>query len=369
MTQPQAPQSGTVPSGVALTEYALLLGLVSLLAFAGLGMLGDTSFNLFAQTGNMLSDMGFGQKLALKNVTTGGLTVTGGSTVFAKTAAPGSASSLALKGSGYYQMVIDPVTGQPSLKLVDGSSGVNVNVSSVDGSRFNTLGSIMLANKLDQLASQQTDPQLKDYYSQLAKYAYYMGGAEGVMDNVPGISQGNVQAGHYDPVTGTLQTYTLGDGLRDINTYQQQLKDLLANPPANLNAQEFQQVMPYAVDVANIGQNYLNNFKQFISPDGQVTQNFGDPSQCQSTGAGGCNLGTPGPGASLADASNAVANPPGVHEMSGQSYDSLVPLDQLKINASQVLANYNVKDTPVVTTFTDAQTVDSHSWSGYTRYR
>ena len=359
MMQPQAPQPERVPRGIALAEYGILLGLVSLLAVAGLTMLGDASFNLVAQTGNILSDMGFGQKLALRgNANAGGLasTILGGAAGSGST----STSTLHLTGSGYYQMVIDPQTGQPTLKLIDGSSGVNVNVSSVDGSRFNTLGSIMLASKLDQLAAQQTDPQLKDYYSQLAKYAYYIGGAEGVMDNVSEVAQGNVQTGHYDPVTGTLQTYTLGDGLRDIYAYDQKLKDLMANPPANLNTQEFQQVMPYVVDVTNIGQNYLNNFKQFIGPDGQVTQNFGDPAQCHQTRVGGCDLGIPGPGASLADASNAVAAPPGSHEMSGMSYDSLVPLDQLKINASRVLVNYDVKNTPVVATFTDARTTDSH---------
>lgn len=346
----QIPQSF---HGVAIAEYAMLLGIIGVVVVASLSLLGESTSNLFLQTSTTVTQTQFNWFTPATTNLGSALAVTGNSS---------AAGVVHLKGGGYYNLVVDPVTGQPMLQMVNGSSGVNVNVSSVEGSRYNTLGGLMLASKLDQLAQQETDPQLKAYYSQLAKYSYYIGGAEGVMDNVKDVSQASVYLAKIDPATGLYQAYTLGDGLRDINSYQLQLQTLLTNPPANLNAQEFATVMPYAVDVTNIAQNYLNNFQQFISPTGQVTENFGDASMCHSTAVyGGCDLGTPGPGAALADVSNAVSNPPNVHEMLGQTYDSLVSLDQLKINASKVLTDYSVQDVPVVSTFKDAVTVDSHS--------
>lgn len=348
-------------SGVAIAEYGILLAMVAVLAVGGLTLLGNANFNLFAQAGNILSELGFGDFTPLKDTSGEQLAVTGAGMA---PGTPGSTgqSRVYLKGGDYYTMVVDPATGQPSLKMINGATGVSVNVSSVEGSRFNTLGSVMLAKKLEELAQTQTDPNLKGYYGQLAKYAYYMGGAEGVMDNVGEVAWDNVMAGKADPVTGVYQTYTLGDGLRDLFSYQQTLQGLLNNPPVNLDAGEFGQVMPYAVDVTNIAQNYLNNFQQFITPDGEVPQNFGNPSQCNSAAEhGGCDLGTPGPGASLANVDSAVVNPPNVHRMIGVSYDSLVPLDKLKANANQLLANYSVADVPVVATFQDAKIVDART--------
>jgi len=346
--------------GVAVTEYALLLAMIAVLAIGGVSMLGDASHDLFAQVGNEFYKLGFGTFTPLKG-SMKALALQVGGLMNGAVGAPGSiASSKAyLKGGGYYNVVINPATGQPRLKLVNGTSGVNINVSSVEGSRFNTLGSVMLAAKLDTLAEQQTDPQLKDYYAKLARLSYYMGGAEGVMDNVGELAWGNVYPQTLDLATGNIQVYSLGDGLRDLNAYQDQFQALLSNPPANLNAQEFRQVIPYAADSSNIAQNYLNNYQQFLGPNGEVPKNFGDPNQCHLSG--GCDLGTPGPGASLADVSNAVANPAGAHEMLGVSYDSLVPLDRMKTMASQFLANYQAQDTPVASTFEDAKTVDSHA--------
>jgi Flp pilus assembly pilin Flp len=350
----------TAHYGVAIAEYGLLLALVVVVTIGGLTLLGNSNFNLFAQSGNAMSELGYGEFTPLKDMSDKQLAVTGAGVM---PGAPGSKpqSKIYLKGGGYYTMIVDPASGQPILKLINGTSGVNVNVSSVEGSRYNALGSIMLANKLDTLAEAQTDPKLKDYYGQLAKYAYYMGGAEGVMDNVQEVSQGNVMRGVVDPSTGIMQTYTLGDGLRDIFSYRQTLQGLLENPPASLNASEFHQVMPYVMDVNNIAQNYLNNFQSFITPDGKVSQNFGDPAQCHSTAEyGGCDLGTPGPGASLANATSAVANPPNGHQMIGINYHLLVSLKKLKANAAKLLANYKVADLPVVTTFQDAEVVDAH---------
>lgn len=352
--------------GIAIPEYSILLGLVTILAIGGLSLLGDATQSLFHQSGNTLR----GTSMALFNQGDASNTALYGdskkASAFGDAVVGGAPSTVSLKGTGYLNMTIDPATGQPVLKVVNGSSGVNVNVNSVEGSHYNVLGSMMLANKLDELASQQTDPKVKDYYSNLAKYAYYLGGAEGVMDNVKQVAWANVSKGTWDPKTGVFQTYTLGDGLRDIYSYQNQLQSLLTNPPSYVNAQELKQVMPYATDAANIAQNYVNTFDKFIDSNGQVKQNFGDPGQCtiQSSVAGmpgGCNVGTPSPGASLTDAANAVLSPPNGHEMLGISYDELVPLSQLKINANKVLSAYDVTDTPVIATFTDAKTVDTHS--------
>lgn len=349
--------------GIAIPEYSILLGLVTLLAIGGLTLLGDATQSLFSQSGGTLR----GNSMALINQGDAS-NISGTAPYLLKKATNfgGAPSTLSLKGGGYLNMAIDPATGQPVLQVVNGSSGVNVNVNSVEGSNYNVLGGVMLANKLDELASQQTDPKVKDYYSSLAKYAYYLGGAEGVMDNVKQVAWENVSKGTWDPKTGMLQTYTLGDGLRDVYSYQQQLQSLLSNPPGDINAQELKQVMPYALDAANIAQNYVNTFDKFIDANGQVKQNFGDPSQCstqsQAMGLpGGCNLGTPSPGAAIANVANAVASPPNGHEMLGIPYDQLVQLSQLKINANKVLAAYDVSDTQVVATFTDARITDTHA--------
>jgi Flp pilus assembly pilin Flp len=354
--------------GIAIPEYSILLGLVTILAIGGLTLLGDATQSLFSQSGDTLRGSNsmalFNQNGASNSGTAPYLEKK--AVVFGEAVVGGAPSTLSLKGGGYLNMAIDPATGQPVLKVVNGSSGVNVNVNSVEGSHYNVLGSVMLASKLEELANQQTDPKVKDYYNNLAKYAYYLGGAEGVMDNVKQVAWENVSKGTWDPKTGMLQTYTLGDGLRDVYSYQQQLQSLLSNPPSDINPQELKQVMPYALDVANIAQNYVNTFDKFIDANGQVKQNFGDPGQCtlqsQSMGLpGGCNLGTPSPGAALANVANAVASPPNSHEMLGIPYDQLVSLSQLKINANKVLAAYDVSDTPVVATFTDAKTADTHA--------
>jgi len=358
--------------GVAVTEHGLLLGLVALLALTGLSTLGDSTSNLLKMGGESLNHIGEGfwksfdhsdlQTATIYSSSTSGTqpnVATRNTDGTYTTVASGSVIHPA--GAGYYNMAIDPNTGQPVLKIVDGSTGVNVNVNSVEGSRYNALGGLMLANKLDDLAAAQTDPQIKDYFTRLARLAYYLGGAEGVLDNVHEVACENVMNGHIDFQTGNFQTYTMGDGLRDVYNYQQQFRSLLANPPTSINGQTLAEILPYAADVSNISQNYLNTFQQFITPTGSVPQNFGDPSQCKSAGYGGCDLGKPGPGASLADASNAVASPPNVHEMAGVSYDSLVSLNKLKANADLVLKNYNVQNEPVVATFTDAKTVDAQS--------
>jgi Flp pilus assembly pilin Flp len=353
--------------GVAIPEYAILLGLVLVLAMGGITMLGDSTKNLLSLTGNTVNRIGGGSRATVSSALP---LITVNASASSASHVVGSSSRLAsqLKGRGYYNMVIDPTTGQPTLRLVKGSSGVNINVNSVEGSRYNVLGTIMLAKKLDEMAAQKSDSQVKDYYARLAKYAYYLGGAEGVMDNVSQVAWNNVAKGQWDSKTGVYQTYTLGDGLRDVFSYQQQLQVLLTNPPDNLNNQELKQVMPFATDALNIAKNYLNTFDAFIGPNGEVPKNFGDPGQCgaqnQSSGAvGGCNLGNPGPGASLTDASKAVVDPPNGHEMLGISYDALVPLSQLKLNAELLLADHSVTAIPVVATFTAAQAIDVHAIS------
>jgi Flp pilus assembly pilin Flp len=369
----------TFQPGVAVTEYGLLLGLVGLLALTGLSTLGGSTSNLLRMAGDSLGHIGEGfwksfDKSAMETASINSAPSV--SSTDTKTAAvsnirshPGRHTTVSVAttihpaGGGYYNMSVDPTTGQPVLKIVDGSAGVNVNVNSVEGSRYNALGGMMLANKLDELAAAQSDPILKDYYTRLATYAYYLGGAEGVLDNIPEISGAKVMFGYVDVATGSLKTYTMGDGLRDIYNYQQQFRSLLANPPTSADPSEIEAVLPYAADVSNISQQYLNAYQQFITPNGLVPQNFGDPSFCSASVLGGCGLGVPGPGAALADASKAVTTPTNVHEMVGVSYDALVSLDTLKANADLVLEKYKVQNEPVVATFTDAKTVNAQSSS------
>lgn len=338
----------TARLGGTMVEYGILVGLLGVICIEGYMALGQPLQEMLTNVGTHTQSK---NTLTLLDIHPNGASGPNGTTA--------SSNFAVLKGKGYYNLAIDPATGRPQLKVVDGENGVSVNVSSVDGStgRYNALGSVMLAKKIDKLAEQQTDPDLKSYFQQLAKYSYYLGGAEGAMDNVPRLSNGDLMASRVDGATGKMNTYTLGDGLHDVFNYHTQLQALLKNPPAGVNAQDLTQVMPYALDVSNIAQNYLNNFAKFIEPDGSVPNNFGNPDQCTTKPPYGCGAGL-GPGASLAYADTVTAESPYLHQMSNIAYDQLMDLDTLKTRADLVLADNRVTNVPVTTTLKDSKTID-----------
>src|SRR5262249_35607526 len=155
-----------------------------------------------------------------------------------------------------------------------------------------------------------TDPVLKNYYGEMAKNAYYLAGAEGEIDSVPGLDA--------NPTGKNGATYTKGDGLQDLFKFSAALSSLMNNPPAQVNNAAFYQAMPLAVNAFNIAKQYENAYGRFADANGHVAVNFGLLSAC---GDAGCPVGNGQPGSSLLTASQVVSNPPGVVTMIHESYD------------------------------------------------
>jgi Flp pilus assembly pilin Flp len=317
MIQFHAFQYRTAKTGVSMAEYAILAGLVGVAGIVALKTFGGSVHNLLGITGQGLE--------------------TNNTLSVLKAIPAGNSGAVTLKGSGYYRIVTDPATGLPTLKLSAGVNGVPTNVTSVAGN-FNTLGSLMLANKLDQLAQAETDPALKDYYARLAKLSYYLGGAEGELDDVPGLDL-------------PVDQYTNGHALKDVVSYGQELQQLLNNPPANFQqSRAFKEVMPLAVDVYNIAQNYKNSLNRFIEPDGTILSFGAGPESTSGNGKAGSVLTN-----SALEAGSEVNN---------THYDNLISYSQMKTRSKQVLSDNKVESVPVESTLTDATVVDATATQG-----
>jgi hypothetical protein len=304
-------------AGVTLTEYAILIGLLGVLGIAGLKMLGNSTYKLLAGSNDTLANK---STLSLIQAKYNAEQYTG-------SAAANTSPVVTLKGSGYYNLVVDPETGQYTMKMVDGASGVATNVTSIDGERMNMLGSLMLANKLAQLAEEESDPLLKEYYHQVAEVSYYLGAAEGEIDEIAGLVPGKTIYGN-------------GAALRDIFNYTQKLDSLLNNPPAGFTGQTYNEIMPLAVDVYNIAQHYENTFERFILPDGSF-QMFTTPGTFDK------------PGGALVN-SDIIANK---GTTADRPYHELVKYEDLRAISDKILSDHKVDSVPVESTLADATVV------------
>lgn len=327
-------RSGNFQAGHSLSEYALMIGLLSMASFLSLQGFGINLSSLFQlQTTKLSSD----NTLSLLERPT---------TQNPSNVAAGPATTrLNLKGSGFYAIVPNPATGKPELKLVDASGGVT-NVTSVDGDQFNILGTLRIARKLDKLAEQQTDPALQDYYARMAKLAYYMGAAEGELDDVSGLSI-YVKVSKYK--------YSNGDALQEVADRHRELATLMQNPPPNFDLQQFNQVMPLAAEVFNIGQNYLNHLDKFVASNGNVTKNFGNKVAGDSNAGSG--NGTAGGSLTMVDGLKNAG------KLRGTSYENFIAYDSLKSTVAGLLDNNKIKAAPVKTTLNDAREIDTVSAS------
>jgi hypothetical protein len=321
-----------VKSGQSLVEYGLFGALLIALPLLALQLFG-----------NSLSSFFYGQSNTLQNKSTLSLLSTPKNSDLSGLQAGSDSQAgnpLNLKGGGFFTVVKNAKTGQFMLKQVDANGGVT-NVTSVAGDQFNTLGTLRIARQLDALAQQQTDPALQNYYARLAQQAYYMGAAEGELDDVPGLSIYSKLA-HYQ--------YTNGDGLQEVVDRNRELMALMQNPPAGFDNEAFNQVMPLAAEVFNIGQNYLNHMSNFLDAKGNVPNNFGnnvagDPYTGSGNGTAGSNI-------AMADNMGKATPIIGTH------YADFVPYDTLKANVAHLLDTNAIKPAPVKITLTDAKTID-----------
>ena len=304
-----------------VAEYAILLGLLGVLSIASLQGLGLSIFHL---PNSVAKTMETHSTLSVLDI---------------KPAFTSSQPMPTLPVNGYYKVVTDSATGKPSLQLVNTNEEV-VNVSSVDGNQLNTLGTFRLADYLDQLAQRETDPAIQEYYAQMAKLAYYMGANEAELDDFDKYS---------------LQVlYSNGDALQDLMGQQSALQALMLNPPPGIKPQDLANVLPVTSEVFNISQNYSSHFSKFVGPDGKVTSNFSTISQ-----------GTFAKGLGSAMRDGTTTQPSSLNfQLRNKSYDVLVPYDQLKAQVKATLSQNKLPDTPVVTDFKDAVTIDGAANSG-----
>ena len=304
-----------------IAEYAILLVLLGVLSIASLQGLGLSIFHL---PNSVAKTMETHSTLSVLDI---------------KPTFASSQPAPALPINGYYKVVTDSATGKPSLQLVNTNEEA-VNVSSVDGNQLNTLGTFRLADYLDQLAQRETDPGIQDYYAQMAKLAYYMGANEAELDD-------------FDKYSLSTR-YSNGDALQDLMGQQSALQALMLNPPPGIKSQDLANVLPVTSEVFNISQNYSSLFSKFVGPDGKVTSNFSTISQ-----------GTFAKGLGSAMRDGTTTQPSSLNfQLRNKSYDVLVPYDQLKAQVKVTLSQNKLPDTPVVTDFKDAVTIDSAANSG-----
>jgi Flp pilus assembly pilin Flp len=312
--------------GNALTEYGLILGLVVLLGAAGLQVTGGSVSSLlggFDQNETTIAKM---------------MSLNFGSGNTASSSSGNPSGSVSLSGSGYYTFVTDPTTGMPTLMMTDSNSGAVSNATSVDGNQWNILGGMRLAGSLEQLASAQTDPGVSQYLQQLATLGYYLAGAEGELDGVPGLERDDDEYGNLD-------------AFRDIEKYMSEMKSLMTNPPEGMSPETYQQTMPLAADAYNIAQAYYQHLKPVVAknPD----QNFSLPSNDRGFGEGRPNqvLDTP---------VSEITYQAGV-SASGGSFSEVMSLHELKKTSTQILEDNKVTSEPVVSTLKDATQLDQAS--------
>jgi Flp pilus assembly pilin Flp len=298
--------------GNTLGEYALLLGLLGVLVVSALQMLGFSVNNL----------LGASTQAPQRDAITNYYSNTLGAKV-ALTSAPVLTNSTGANGT----------SGSLSAE-----SAVSTNVTSVEGNNRYTLGTLRLADGLDQMAQQATDPVIKAYYAQLAKLSYYMGANEGELDDFDSYSKG--------------ASYTNADALNDLLSSQAQLQALMNNPPAGVSQADLQKVLPFTQEVDRVASSYKSALQSVIGPAGKVVtqtdfiiKEAASPAKC-----------------SISTCQAMLLTPNPARTPSGITYDSLVPYEQLKAQVQTTLSNHPISaDPPVMTTLQDATVTNSKS--------
>jgi len=317
-------------NGHALGEYALLLGLLGAIAVSGLRLTGFSLDNLLGVSTQAPAQ----NKLKEYYANTLGIQLT----LKSNSGSQGSNGVTGLNGQSSGQPTLQSLN---NMEQVGSASPVSVNVSSVDGSNETTLGTLRLAQYLDELAQQETDPVKKSYYAQLAELAYYMGANEGELDDFDTYSKGSA--------------YSNADAFNDLMAKQAEFKALLANPPAGLTQQDLAKVTPVAAEVNQIASNYKTALQSLIGSNGKINSEFiiSDASKSTATRIKTCQVFSCQDLTLIPNFSRvAVKN---------TTYDNLVPYDQLKAQVNTTLAKYPLPttDPPVITTFQGATVTNS----------
>jgi hypothetical protein len=301
--------------GVSLAEYGALTALLLITVMGSMQLLGYSISDLLSQSQQTLTTQ---------------------STISVLNPIPSSA------GNGLSPQLNSPNTGiaQPAMGLTDTGNNYTNNLTSVEGTQLDTVGSLILGKQLQALADAQTDPEARDYYAEMAHLAYYMGAAEGELDNVVGLDLGS--------------EYTDGDALQEVYDKQKALKALMDNPPANLkvSAGDQEMVLALATKVYDIADLYSSSLSRFIK-NGKVTTHF-------DMGNNESGDGTPGN-----IYKNAALLKPKNSGLSKSSFEDHVDYNEMKSLADKVIAQHSATKT-VETTLKNAKKIDETSTSSNT---
>jgi Flp pilus assembly pilin Flp len=200
---PRTPVRHTA-DGNTLVEYGVILGLVGLLCFAGLKMMGQSSQGVLSQSNQGL------QSEAAHNLVT--LQFNG---------APAT--------NHPQTPLVKDATGMPTINLTNGSSS-DSNATSAEGLKASAQKNMSTAQRMDQIASATKDPALQKIYSQLVYYTYYLSGAEaafsGMNSYMPPDAAGLLGLNMVD-------VYNKANALKDVSTLRQQVAYWAAQIPAS----------------------------------------------------------------------------------------------------------------------------------------
>lgn len=305
--------------GNTMAEYGLIGGLVILVALGGLMALGGS----IAKIGEQFSTGLAQRKKPLSIAQTG---------IVASYAGKNSN----LPGSEHAIVIHNPNTARPSLEVLNHKNGT-IEVMGIDGTRENTLGTIMLANTFEDLAQEEVDPKSAEYIRKLAEVSYYLGAAQGNVDGVKALTAPQPRDGFYNTA----------NALADIHRYHSKMTTLLSSPPTTMGDRTKKVLMPLANEVREISQRYLDNYKSIINQYGHVSY---DASIDSFRGDGT-------PGSSLGKSLKGDFKF-GTFYKQVKSYSDLVSYEEVKAKASRVLSDNKVESVTVETTLTDAQKTD-----------
>jgi Flp pilus assembly pilin Flp len=230
--------------GNTMAEYAILIGLIAVASIAGLTLFGTSTSNLLA---------GAGQNNDALEMTRMNFSGSSGSGLAVSRPSSGVAG-------GTYQPGTNPQTGLMDMQVFRGIESRGTNVTSIEGDRRNSSGSLTLALSLEALAKEALTPEEANYYMALAKKAYMIGFVEATIDE------------NNSPV-GLSDQYSRETAFLDLAIYKAQLVEVMRNRPANIMMSKLGEAMALASEVENIGQEYINMIDQY-KRQGQLSPNF-----------------------------------------------------------------------------------------------
>jgi len=234
-------------TGTALTEYGLALGLIGVLAIVGLTQLGGSIRDLIMDMTGALKPDAMAQVASASS-----LKSEGGS----ETSSPAiGASGADLNGVTSMKPVLNPATGMYEYSMATGDSQKVTNATSVDGAtQWNATGSILLANTLEEMASEYPEGSAAyDWFMQMSKLGYYQGAVESIIYSSDG-----------KPVI-SLANYSASTMYADLYTYRQQMKGLLESPPAGVNPQNINTAQILAGEIYNISVHYVEGSPSLLT--------------------------------------------------------------------------------------------------------